>query len=189
MEIIGCLEDETVARIFFADIAEGVATLSLETSTCVRAAFKVIDPRSLMLAKVEGFPEDTLNSATTLHFVTMACLNDAEWETAAEWLREESELREVMQCLMEKLGGPGEMATAMTKEDEGAQEALTEAAEDCAAETGPEPGDTPAATTATPELASTSEPSSIAPWTPTTRRGFYQGCLRRSGTASPTSSC
>ena len=42
----------------------------------------------MMLAKVEGFPEDTLNSATTLHFVTMACLSDEEWETTAEWVRE-----------------------------------------------------------------------------------------------------
>ncbi len=66
VEIIGCLEDETVARIFVADTAEGVATLSLESSACLRAAFNEIDPRAVMLAKVEGFPEDTLNSATTL---------------------------------------------------------------------------------------------------------------------------
>ena len=59
VEIIGCLENETVARIFVADTAEGVATLSLETSTCARATYNEIDPRSMMLAKVEGFPEDT----------------------------------------------------------------------------------------------------------------------------------
>ena len=162
VEIIGCLEDETIARVFFADIAEGVATLSLESSTCVRAAFNEIDPRSMMLAKVEGFPEDTLNSATTLSLVTIACLNDEEWETAAEWLREESELREWMQCMMEKLGGPGEIATAMTVGDEEHQKALAEAAAACAEEMRPEPSETPAATTATPEPASTSEPSSIA---------------------------
>ena len=166
VEIIGCLEDETVARIFFADIAEGVATLSLESSACIRAAFNEIDPRSMMLAKVEGFPEDTLNSATTLHFVTMACLNDAEWETAAEWLQEESELRGWMQCMMEKLGGPGEMATAMTVGDEEHQKALAEAAAAYAEEMGPEPSETPAAPTATPESVSTPEPSGIAPLDP-----------------------
>ena len=107
VKIIGCLEDETVARIFVADTAEGVATLSLDTSTCVRTAFNEIDPRSMMLAKVEGFPEDTLNLATTLHFVTMACLSDAEWETADESLRQDSELREWMRCIMEKAGRTG----------------------------------------------------------------------------------
>ena len=172
VEIIECLEDETVARIFVSESAEGVATLSLETSTCVRAAFNEIDPRAMMLAKVEGFPENTLNSATTLHFVTMACLNDAEWETTARWLREDSELREVMQCMMEKLGGPGTMAAAMTKGGRGDQEALAEAAEDCAGEMGPVPAETPATPTATPEPASTAEPSGIAPLDPDDSAGM-----------------
>ena len=136
VEIIGCLEDETIARIFIADIAEGVATLSLESSACIRAAFNEIDPRSMMLAKVEGFPEDTLNSATTLSFVTMACLNDAEWETAAQWLREESELRGWMQCMMENLGGPGVLAVAMTNED-GNPHKMTKPAEACEEEVNP----------------------------------------------------
>ena len=166
VKIIGCLEDETVARVFVADTAEGVATLSLETSACLRAAFNEIAPRSMMLAKVEGFPEDTLNSATTLSFITMACLNDVEWETAAEWLREESELRGWMQCMMEKLGGPGEMAAAMTAGDEYNQKMLAEAAEDCAEEMEPVPGETPASPAATPEPASASEPGSIAPLDP-----------------------
>ena len=172
VKIIGCLEDETVARIFVADTAEGVATLSLETSTCLRAAFNEIDPRSMMLAKVGGYPEDTLNSATALSFVTMACLNDAEWETAARWLREESELRGWMQCMMEKLGGPGQMAAAMTAWDEYNQKMLVEAAEDCAEEMEPVPGKTPAAPTATPEPASASEPSSIAPLDPDDSEGL-----------------
>ena len=164
--IIGCLEEETIARILLADIAEGVATLSLETSTCIRAAFKVIDPRRVMLAKVEGFPEDTLHSANTLHFVTIACLNDEELETAHRSLREESELWEGMWCWMGKLGGPGEMATAMTKGKESDQRALAEAAAACTEEMGPAPAETPAAPTATPEPASTPEPSGIAPLNP-----------------------
>ena len=145
VKIIGCLGDEILARIFFADTAEGVPTLSLETSTCIRAAFKVIDPRSMMLAKAEGFPEDTLNQSTTLSLVTMACLNDEEWESIEELLWKEPGLRGWMQCMMEELGGPGEMAAAMTKWGRGDQEALAEAAEDCSEEAGPMPGETPAA--------------------------------------------
>ncbi len=165
-KIIGCLEDETVARIFVADTAEGVPTLSLESSACIRAAFKVIDPRLMMLAKVEGFPEDTLSSATILSLVTMACLNDAEWETAAELLREESELRELMRCMMEKLGGPGEMTAAMTAEDEEHQKALAESATVCTEETRPVPDGEPAVLAEKPEPASTPEPASIAPLDP-----------------------
>ena len=107
-----------------------------------------------------------MNSATTLSWVTMACLNDEEWETADTPLWKESGLRGWMQCMMEKLGGPGEMAAAMTEEGEADQEALAQAAEDCAEETGPAPGETPTGPTATPESASTPEPSSIAPLDP-----------------------
>ena len=44
-EFIGCLEDETIARLFLAGFVPGPEPLSLETSNCVRAAFEVIDPR------------------------------------------------------------------------------------------------------------------------------------------------
>ena len=171
-KIVGCLEDETLARIHLADIAEGVAILSPETSGCVRAAFRVIEPRSMMLAKIEGFPEDTLNSATTLSFVTMACLNDAEWETAHRSHREDSELREWTRCMMGKLGGPGEMMVAMTVGDEEDQKALAEAAEGCAKEMGPAQDETPAAPAATSAPASTSEPGSIAPLDPDDQTGL-----------------
>ncbi len=166
IKIIGCLEDEILARVFLADTVGGVGLLSLETSICLHAAFNEIDPRSMMLAHVEGYPEDTLSSATTLHFVTMACLNDAEWETTAEWVREGSEIRAWMQCMMEKLGGPREMAVAMTKGGRGDQGLLAEAAADCAEEMGPAPSEMPSVPAATPESASTSEPSSIAPLDP-----------------------
>ena len=166
IKIIGCLEDETAARIFLADIAQGVGPLSLETSTCVRAAFNEIDPRSMLLAKAEGFPEDTLNSATVLFFVTMACLNDDEWETVDRSLREDSELRDWMRCMIGKLGGPEEMAAAMTKGAEGDQEALAEAAAHCAEKMESAPSQAPATPTATPEPVPTSEQSSIAPLNP-----------------------
>ena len=120
----------------------------------------------MMLAKVEGFPEGTLNSATTVRFVTMACLNDAEWKTAAEWVREDSEIRKVMQCVMEKLGGPGEMAVAMTKGGRGDQELLAEAAAGCAEALGPAPSEAVPAPMATPQPASASEPSNIVPLDP-----------------------
>ena len=43
-KLIGCLEDETLARIFLAGFVPGPGPLSQETSDCVRAGFAVIDP-------------------------------------------------------------------------------------------------------------------------------------------------
>ena len=118
-----------MARIFLANTTQGVGPLSLATSTCIRAAIKEIIPRSMLLAKIEGFPEDTLTAGTVLSLVKMACLNDEEWETTDEFeLTPEMEVgfRELMRCVMEKLGGPGEMAAAMTKGEEGDEKALAE---------------------------------------------------------------
>ena len=120
----------------------------------------------MLLAKVEGFPEDTLNSATVLSFVTMACLNDEEWETAEKSLRDESGIRDWMRCMMGKTGGPGEMAAAMTKGAEGDQEALAEAAADCGEKMESAPSQAPTAPAAGPESTSISEPSSIVPLNP-----------------------
>ena len=45
--------------------------------------------------------------------VTVACLTDQEWEATAPMLGMSPDERAGMQCLMEALGGPGQMATAM----------------------------------------------------------------------------
>ena len=51
-EFINCLRDETLARVFLAGFVPGTEPLSLESSTCVRAAFEVIDPRTVMTAGI-----------------------------------------------------------------------------------------------------------------------------------------
>ena len=55
-KLIGCLEDETLARIFLAGFVPGPRPLSQETSDCVRAGFAAIDPRTVMTAGIEGDP-------------------------------------------------------------------------------------------------------------------------------------
>ena len=53
---VGCLEDETLARVFLAGFVPGPGPLSQESSDCVRAAFEVINPREVMTAGIEGRP-------------------------------------------------------------------------------------------------------------------------------------
>ena len=52
----GCLNDETINRIFLAGFVPGPGPLSQESSDCVRAAFEVINPREVMTAGIEGDP-------------------------------------------------------------------------------------------------------------------------------------
>ncbi len=46
--LIGCLEDETVGRMFLTGFVGDSGPLSLETSICVRAAFTEINPRAVV---------------------------------------------------------------------------------------------------------------------------------------------
>ena len=140
-ELFGCLEDETLERLFLAGFVAG--PLSPETSTCVRTAFDVIDPRTVMTAGIEGDPGRAMAGSMAAFMVTTACLNDEEWEQAAPEMGMSPQDREVGQCLMEALGGPGQMAEAMTAAGEGDFAALAGAGEECELDLGPPPEQAP----------------------------------------------
>ena len=142
-ELLGCLEDETLTRLFLAGFVPGPEPLSPETSQCVRAAFEVIDPRTVMTAGIEGDPGRAMAGSMAAFMVTTACLTDEEWEQAAPEMGMGPEDRAVGQCLMEALGGPGEMAAAMTAAQEGDFATLAEAGETCGLDMGPPPGQAP----------------------------------------------
>ena len=136
----GCLEDETVARIFLAGFVPGPRPLSQETSDCVRAGFEVIDPREVMTAGIEGDPGRAMAGSMAALSVTIACLNDQEWEATAPQVEMGPSEREGMQCLLEQLGGPRQMAEVMIAAGEGDFADLDKASADCSLDMGPVPG-------------------------------------------------
>ena len=142
-DFIRCLEDETLARIFLAGFVPSPAPLSQESSDCVQAAFDVIDPRAVMTAGIDGDPARAMAGGMTGLFVTMACLNDEEWETSAPQVGMGPEEREGMQCLLAALDGPGPMAAAMTAAQEGDFTNLAQAGAECGLDMGPPPGQPP----------------------------------------------
>ena len=151
-KLIGCLEDETVARIFLAGFAPGPGPLSLETSDCVRAGFAVIDPREVMTAGIEEDPGRTMAGSMAAFSVTTACLNDEEWAAAASRTGMGPDEREGMQCLLAQLGGPGQMAEAMIAAGEGNFTDLARAGADCGMDMGPASGQAPVTTPPAPTV-------------------------------------
>ena len=141
-KLIGCLYDETLARIFLAGFVPGPGPLSQETSDCVRAGFEVIDPRTVMTAGIEGDPGTAMAGSMAALSVTMACLNDEEWDAAASKTGIRPEEREGMQCLLDQLGGPGEMADAMKAAGEGDFTGLAKTGAECGLDMEPAPGQT-----------------------------------------------
>ena len=154
---VGCLEDETLVRIFLAGYVPGPGPLSQETSDCVRAAFEVIDPRAVMTAGIEGNSGRAMAGSMAAFSVTMACLNDEEWDSDALKMGIETDGREGMRCLLEQLGGPGEMAEAMIAVGEGDFTGLAQAGPDCGLNMGPAPGQAPARPTPAPTPTATVE--------------------------------
>ena len=156
---IGCLEDETIDRIFLAGFVPGPRPISQESSDCVRAAFEVIDPRAVMTAGIEGNPGRAMAGSMAALSVTVACLNDQEWEETAPMLGMTPDERMGMQCLLAELGGPGPMAAAMTAAQEGDFTNLGRAGAECGMEMGPPPGQPPG----TPPPAPTAIPEAPTP--------------------------
>ncbi len=150
--LIGCLGDSTVGRLFIATIIP--VQISEETSGCVLAALEVINPRAVMTAGLEGDAQTAMGGSMAMFSVAVACLDEEEWEEAAPRLGMEAEEREGMVCVMSALGGPAEMATAMTEvmeaEEVGEDTALFTAGLECGIEEGPEPAATPAPATESP---------------------------------------
>ena len=152
---VGCLEDETLARVFLAGFVPGSEPLSQETSDCVRAAFAVIDPRAVMTAGIEGDPGRAMAGSMAALSVTVACLNDEEWEATAPQVGMSLDEREGMQCLLVALGGPGPMAAAMTAAQDGEFAELASAGAECGLDMGSPPGQVPGTAPPAPTQATT----------------------------------
>ena len=147
---VGCLEDETLARVFLAGFVPGSEPLSESTSECVRAAFDVIDPRAVMTAGIEGDPGRAMAGSMAALSVTVACLTDQEWEATASQVGMGPSEREGMRCLLAQLSGPGKMAEAMIAAGEGDFTDLSKAGAECGLDMGPAPGQTPVRPPPTP---------------------------------------
>ena len=147
---VGCLEDETLARVFLAGFVPSPEPLSESTSECVRAAFDVIDPRAVMTAGIEGDPGRAMAGSMAALSVTVACLTDQEWEATASQVGMGPSEREGMRCLLAQLSGPGKMAEAMIAAGEGDLTDLSKAGAECGLDMGPAPGQTPVRPPPTP---------------------------------------
>ena len=179
LRLIGCLSDETLARLSLAGHITGPEPISLETSDCVRAAFAVVDPQEVMTAGIEDDAERAgraTAASTAVATVTTACLTDEEWKRAPPMMEMEPQDRAAQQCLLETLGGPGKMAEAMLAAQEGDLTSMANAAAECGLDMGPmpvtpetatsnvaTPAPVPATPMPTPTTTATTVPSTPAP--------------------------
>ena len=117
-QVIGCLTDETLMRLFLTGFIGETGPLSAETSDCVRTGFEHIDLRYLMTAEAQGDEQGAMAGAMAAFTTTLACLNQEEWLAIAPIMGMDPSNRDSVLCLVEKMGGPEEMSRALNSEDE-----------------------------------------------------------------------
>ena len=140
-QLIQCLEDETLMRLFLTGLIGQAGTLSEETSACIRGGFSGFDLRSMMLTSATGGDEEAGMAGGMAAFIlTLSCLDEDEWAAAAPALEMAPGDRETLQCVMEALGGPEGVAAALQPAGGGPPAAFFEAAMGCGMPMGASPG-------------------------------------------------
>ena len=135
-KIIGCLGDETVLRAFLTELIGLTGPLSGDTSNCLRAGFREFDVRAVMHARQVSEDQPAARSGSASAFIlTLSCLNQEEWELYIPHMIMNPDDREKLQCVVETLGGPEELAAALQPNDGGVSERLLNTATECEMET------------------------------------------------------
>ena len=113
--MIACLGHERLLRIFLTAILLQTGPLSVESSACIREGFADIDLAAVLLPPAPGGSGDSPSELTAFIglFSAFSCLNEEEWKAAGPVFGFAPEDREVLHCVMEKLGGPEELAALM----------------------------------------------------------------------------
>ena len=131
-QLIQCLEDETLMRLFLTGLIGQAGMLSEGTSECIRGGFSGFDLRSMMLTSATGGDEGAgMAGGMAAFFLTLSCLDEDEWAAADPALGVAPGDRETLQCVMEALGGPEGVAAALQPAGGGPPAAFFEAAMGC----------------------------------------------------------
>ncbi len=131
--ILGCLEQETLIQIYLGGTFGDSEPLSSETGACLRTVLNGIDFRSWMLLLRTQNEWDEIASVMLVSsfFVTIACLNQEEWEAIAVTKDLHPSDRKNSQCFLVMMGGPEGLTTALEAGDERGLPDLQGAARDC----------------------------------------------------------
>ena len=133
--IVGCLEDDTLLRLFLMQFLLQTGPLSVESSECIRSGFGDTELRPILTSSASGQGGQPSDPAAEMagmmaFIVTLSCLDDDEFAKVAPVFDLNPDEREGFECVLEYLGGPEEMAALMAP-DAGPPIKLFEAAGAC----------------------------------------------------------
>ena len=133
-QLINCMEDETVLRLFLTQLVGLDEPLSEEASACVRAGIDGDAARDVIQSGMSGDAQSAMAGSMSAFFLVLTCFNEEEFAAAAPSLGVPVDDREGMLCLLGELGGPEKVMAAFSGQDEDAMMALLGAAITCGLE-------------------------------------------------------
>ena len=143
--LLGCLEHDTVLRLFLTQVLTATGPLSPDSSACLRRSYADTDLHGLMadppVAGEPGSPDESEAVAFMVAFVvSLSCLSEDEFQAAAPAMDMAPEEYENFQCVLERVGGQDALTALLTPAAE-FPAALFEAALECQVQmAGPPPG-------------------------------------------------
>ncbi len=159
---IGCLEQDTVLRLFLTPFLDQIGPLSAESSACIRQGYADADLAALLLEAGSGPSQDpgaAIGRIMASLLVTLSCLNEEEFRAAGPALGMAPEDWQTLQCVQDKLGGPEGFA-ALLQPGAWPPLELLGAVSGCDLQLGGGPTPTPTPTpTATPTPTPTATPT------------------------------
>ena len=130
--LVGCLEHETLLKLFLKGFTDQTGPLSDDTSACVGAGFQNFDLRAMMLTNQDAAAEQASMAQGMAGFViVLSCLNEEEWQAASPALELRPDSRESLQCVMNLLGGPEGVAASLESQEGEPPLAFFNAAAEC----------------------------------------------------------
>ena len=139
---IECLEHETLLRLLLTPVLNATGPLSVESSACMHSSYADTDLAALM-SGVTAEPagpeaEATMAQGMVMFFVSLSCLNEAEFQTASVAMGLAPGERENFLCVLDEVGGQAALAALLVPSDEFPAE-LFEAAFSCQFQMGGPP--------------------------------------------------
>ena len=148
-DVIDCLGDDTLLRIFLSGILVDVGPLSTSSSDCIRAGFANLDLRPVLMtgdfASVPGYgllKQAALFGNLRPYLLALSCLDRGEWFDGLQYFSMPDENWTILKCVKKIIGGPAALAAALQPLDGPIPQAFMNVESECLLLPTPQPAAT-----------------------------------------------
>ena len=136
-QVIRCLSDETLLRMFVSTMAFQEGSLDRETSNCIRTALDRVEIRRIIDSQNPNGPgaRQAADTAVMGMIATVSCMTEEEWNRSPMKKKVQESTKSTMACAMDAMGGADGLSETISKiGQEGAAAEMAQATATCKVE-------------------------------------------------------